>query len=241
MPNSLFRRIEHCFQLPVGPLLVIRLQALEPLQARFGGPRVTRARTLLLQAPAQQQRGHLILGLPFEGGAKMVRRCGEFALLPKRVTEIEMINGVLRIALDRLAKTFDRLRQIAAALGGAQVIVDLAERNRLGDHLERLLRSGVVAGLEARQTEEKGRLAVMGIVRTDFFQPLARLPVVLTVIVNAAELEAGMGEARVQTGSLRKISFFLLGSAGQQTADVVLFRIQANRRTERAEVGFRRR
>jgi len=60
-----------------------------------------------------------------------------------------VIQGVVGIAIQRFAKRIGRLRKIAAALRGSQVVINFAEWYRIGNGLKRLLRTGVIARLPA--------------------------------------------------------------------------------------------
>jgi len=51
-----------------------------------------------------------------------------------------------------LAPAAKVMAQIGAALGGAEIVIHLAQRNGFGDQLKSFLRAGEIAGLKARET-----------------------------------------------------------------------------------------
>src|SRR5579864_5036624 len=115
-----------------------------------------------------------------------------------------MIQGVIGIAIQGFAKRIGRLRKIAAALRGSQVVINLAERNRIGNGLKRLLRSGVIARLKQSQAQQEAGLAIMDVLGSNLLKPLDRLAIFLARVVDSAELVRRVPEVGVQAGSLQE-------------------------------------
>jgi hypothetical protein len=135
--DGLGRGIHDGLKLPVRAFFVIGLDAFEGLEANIAG--IAGPQALFLEAAAEQKRRHLVIGVTVERGAETIGRGNKVALFEERVAEIEVIERIVGIAVEGFPEIVDRLGKIAAAFGGGQVIVNLAERDSGGHDLERFL------------------------------------------------------------------------------------------------------
>src|SRR5579884_590600 len=228
-PHSLL--LQNRFQLAIGAFFVVRLNALEVHRARISGPGAIPG-----LASLEEHRRVAIVGIALQHGPEPIRGLVEHAALPQRVPHVELIRGIALIAIQRLLKVVHCLRQVAARLRGAEIVEDFVQRQIGGDQLERTLRPGIVAAVEPRQAEEEIRLQVIRIRLRYLLQPVSRGPVLPLLPFQTAELKSGGREVTLQADGLREEAQPVLILVRKKAADVVLQRVDTNRRMPAQEV-----
>ncbi len=238
--QPLFRQVvDFNLQLPVRRFVVIALDALHR-DAHLVGPgwhakhlcsRDRRGGGVHAAIDVLQQiLGFAIVRTPLQFFAQLRRRSGIVAALVERDRQVKAVIRIAGIGVHRFGEIRDRgSPSPATGIHHAQVVVHLGERQPGGKEAEGGIGLVVIAAIKLGHAEQKVGLAGYRVVLGDAAQPRSRRLVLVSIVVEPAQLQHGQRVVRVQPDRLAKVSNLLRPVGREDAANVVLEGVEPDR------------
>src|ERR1035441_729202 len=160
----------------------------------------------------------------------LARGPGAISVLEESHRQVEAVVRVVRVGTGRLGEVFDRRRAPASpGLHNAQIVVNLGERQSGGQIVERGERLLETSAIELRHAQQKVGLAGDRIILGYAAEPGSGRFVFVGAVIRLAQLQHGQRVIRIELYRFPQVANLLLLAGGQDSADIALERIEADR------------